>query len=249
MVQRRGVEVQARVGGVLVAVGAQRRLEVADPHVVAHDGEVVATERLARDRQVARRRGQRLRRVEALVDLPPPRAQARDQRAVARPRRAPQRAPDLPRRGGVDLHAQQVAPRLRKDLRQADGALELPVGRDVGPAGALEQDHRLERVGVDVRRFGSGLDERPVARGARGARMRAAGRLDVDDVRVPARGRRGERVLARGRVGERVVVRSGSGHEPPHARLAREEDDDGDDRERGDGDQRERAAEEGRHRA
>ena len=52
----------------------------------------------------------------------------------------------------VDLHLQQVAPRLGQDLREPDGALELRVGGRVGPAGALEHHERLECVRLDVAR-------------------------------------------------------------------------------------------------
>ena len=51
-------------------------------------------QRLLRDDEVARRRGERLDRVEALVDAAAARLQSRDERAVALGLRASQRAPD-----------------------------------------------------------------------------------------------------------------------------------------------------------
>jgi len=202
--QWRRVEVQLRVGDAVLAVAAQRGLQVADAHVVAHDGEVLALELLARDLQVARRRGQRLGRIEALVHLPPPRQQALHQSAVAAAKRTPQRAPDAPRGCRVDLHAEQAASGLREDLGQADSSLEARVGGRVRAPGALEQDDRLERVGLDPGRLRDGLDERPIARCPLSARTGAAGALRVDDVRVAARAGVLEIALARRRVGERI---------------------------------------------
>src|SRR5829696_9338657 len=53
-------------------VGANRLGEVADAHVVGGDGEVVATELRLSEREIAPRRGERLGRVEALVESPTP---------------------------------------------------------------------------------------------------------------------------------------------------------------------------------
>jgi hypothetical protein len=133
--------------------------------VVADDRQVVAAQLLARELQVPGGAGERLGRIEALVDHAAAGQQALDPRRVARPRGAPQRAPDPARGGGVDLHLQQVAAGLGEDLRQPDRALELRVGGGVGPPGALEQHDRLQRVGRHVGRLGGGLDERAVARG------------------------------------------------------------------------------------
>ena len=247
MVRGRGVEVQARVGDVVVAVVAQHALHVADAHVVADDREIGAAELLLGDREVARGRGERLDRVEALVDRAAALAQPGHERAVALGGGAPQRAPDAPRARGVDLHLQQVAAGLGEDLGQPDGALELRVGGRVGAPGALEQDDRLERVGLDVRGLRGGLDERPVARDALGAGAGAARRLGVDDVGVAAGGVGGEGLLATRGVGERVVVGAGAGGEARVAGLAAEERDHGDRRQDGDDDQHEHAAGEGSH--
>jgi hypothetical protein len=215
--------------------------------VVALHGEVGAAELLACDEQVAGRRGERLGRIEALVDAPPALAQALGQGGVALALGPPQRAPDPPRARRVDLHLQQVAAGLREDLREPDRALELGVGGGVRAAGALEQDQPLQRVGLDVGGLRGRLDERPVLRDALRAGPRPARRLGVDDVGVAARGGGGERVLAALGVGQRVVVDRGAGHERRAGRVVLEQHDDGDDRQDDDDEQHEHAANEGRH--
>ena len=78
MARRRGVEVQLGVRARTAAVGLDHALEVAHAHVVGDEREVLAAEALLGQREVARRPGERLGRVEALVD---PRAGAPHARA------------------------------------------------------------------------------------------------------------------------------------------------------------------------
>ena len=232
----RAVEEELRVGDVPVAVAAQRRLEVADAHVVGGDGEVVAAVEAAR----ARSRGsagplERLGRVEALVD--------RRRRAC---RRAAVRGgtPRSRRRVRRVLAAtstsqpQQAAARLGQDLRQADRAPKVVRGPGVGAPGGLEQDERLERRRVDVVAGGHAVDERPPAGGAPGGRGRAARALRVEDVAQPGGGARRERRPAGRRVRERLQaggaqlprdgrrgrrVAAAPGQQPGHERAQREE--------------------------
>jgi hypothetical protein len=65
----RGVEEELRVGNGLASVVVMKHvLEIADPHVVRHDGEVLAAEIAPGDGQVAHRGGERPGRVEARID-------------------------------------------------------------------------------------------------------------------------------------------------------------------------------------
>ena len=185
---RRRVEVELHVRRVLAPVRAKHVAEVADAHVVGDEPQILAAEVLGRDRQVARRAGQRLLGVEALVDpcagapqcLRPPRAAAP---------LGTLEAPRVALAGGrVDAHAEQVGARLGQDLRQSGGGLRAAGSACVGPAGALQEDERLERVGVDAREVGGALHERSPLRRPLGARGRAAGRQRVQEVAVPGRG-------------------------------------------------------------
>ena len=62
----------------------------------------------------------------------------------------------------VDPHAEQVHRRLGEDLRQARRRPRRRCSPSPRPAGALEEDHRLDEVGVDARLGGGRLDLRPV---------------------------------------------------------------------------------------
>ena len=126
VLQRRGVEVQPRVGDVVLAVGAQRVLQVADAHVVADDREIVAAELAAGEPQIARRRrpapwsGRSARR---------PRAAARaGARSAPCRRRAPRaaasarcaaRRPDRPSSAAGCGRSRRVSASARRRLRAA----------------------------------------------------------------------------------------------------------------------------------
>ena len=251
MAPRRRVEVHLRVRQVRVldqladlpgpGAGeiAQHALEVADAHVVGDEREVLAAEALAGERQVARRAGQRLRPVEALVDLRAGAPQLDRALIVAAPLGAREPPRDPLARGQVDLHAEQVLRGLGQDLRQPGRRLQAARGAGVRAAGALEEDEALERVGVDLGLGGRALDLRapacgPLRAGDRTARRERVERMAVAGGGAPLelRGTVGgprERVGQRRRVGLDLTRRRG--HER-HAfrRLvapAREQEDGG----------------------
>ena len=120
--QRARVEVQLRVGDDALPVGHERLLQVAHAHVVGDDGEVVAAELALGEVQVARRRLDRLGRVEALVDAPAGGLARLD--AVAAQDAAGQPLGRL----DVDVQAEQVLAGLGEDLGQARGGAQV-VGR------------------------------------------------------------------------------------------------------------------------
>ena len=133
--QRRGVEEELRVGDVRLAVGGERALHVADAHVVAGDGEVVAAQALAR-RSAGSARSRR---------SPWPGRSARRRGGAARRRAATCRAArdaagQALAAAHVDAHPEEVLAGLGEDLRQADRAVEVVRGLGVRPAGALEHD-------------------------------------------------------------------------------------------------------------
>ena len=182
MAQRARVEVQLRVGDDALPVGHERLLQVAHAHVVGDDGEVVAAELALGEVQVARRRLDRLGRVEALVDAPAHRL------ALAH---APA-AQDAARQalGGldVDVQAEQVLAGLGEDLGQARGRAQVVRRARVGPPGRLEHDDRLEHVGVEPVGAGDAVDDRPPVRGAPGRGHDAARALGEEHVAEAERG-------------------------------------------------------------
>ena len=182
VVQGRGVEEQLRVGDLVLPVVAEDVLQVADPHVVADDGEVVAAELALGEGEVAGGRAERGDGVEALVDRAPPRLQPGDDGVALTLLVAADGTPDAPRARRVDRHAEQVAAGLGEDLGESDGALELGVRGGVRAARALEEDHRLDRVGVEAGRPGD-RSRRPAGSGRRGAPSRG---------RRPGSARRGD---------------------------------------------------------
>jgi hypothetical protein len=204
MAQRRGVEEELRVGNVGLAVVGQRLLQVADAHVVAGDGQVVAPEALAREAQIARRGLQRLGRVEALVHAPALALACGHAASALDPTREPLAGLD------VDAQPEQAGSRLGEDLRQPGRALEVVGRARVGPSRALEQDDRLEDRRVQVGGPGHPVDERSPARGAEGGDDRPARALGVEHVAESGGGAPlellapvlvpGERVLGRVRV-------------------------------------------------
>ena len=117
--------------------------------MVGDEREIVAAEPGVREVQIAGCAGERLDRVEALVDRASlaPQREHREQAPApyaVDPRGQPCAA------GGVDLHAEQVAAGLGDDLRQADGARG--VARDrVLATGALEEHEPLGRSGSTLR--------------------------------------------------------------------------------------------------
>lgn len=198
MVDGRGVEVELRVRDVALAVGVERLLEVADPHVVAGDREVVAVQRPLGDAQVANRGGQGLGRVEPLVGRPARRLALGDLAAPGDPTREAGAARD------VDPHAEQMLARLGEDLRQAGRAVEVGRGLGVGPTRRLEEDDGLERVGRDPARLRGPLDERAKARDTPRRRDGAARALEVERLGEPGGGPALERRPLADLVGERV---------------------------------------------
>ena len=202
MADRRGVEEELGVGDLVRPIGLERALQVADAHVVALDRQVVAAEVALGELQVARRRLQRLARVEALVDTPPLGLQPRDPR---RRRRPPDPARDPLRRSDVDLQPQQVGRGLGEDLRQPDGRPQVVGGRDVRPATALQEDDRLQRVRILVGAGRDVLDRRPQPLHALRGRQHAARALGVEHVAEARGGASLEVGAAAGVVGERVA--------------------------------------------
>src|SRR5215211_6534307 len=86
-------------------------------HVVADEGQVLATQALAREAQVTARAGQRLARVKALVHPTAPCLEAPDPArvpAAGGPGDGPRETRALP---DVDLHVEQSGTRARQDLR------------------------------------------------------------------------------------------------------------------------------------
>src|SRR5918995_6998094 len=188
----RSVEEELRVARLVIAVGAEQGLQVADPHVVRDDGEVLAAKLVHGDLQVAAGRGKRLAGVEALVDvreaLPSP-------LRLARPAGAAEPANQALAALHVHLKPEQARRRLGEDLSDPPGPLEVVPPPRIGPAGALQQDHPLDQVGIDPGRGGSVLDAVPPAPHAlcRGDDPPRA--LHVHDVAVPGRGAPLELVL------------------------------------------------------
>ncbi len=238
MAQRRGVEEELDIGdGGAGAIGAQHVLEVADAHVVALGREILAPgERPPRGREVAPRRGQGGRGVKALIDA------ATLCRQLRRPPTLPSRRclSDLrcqaSARGLVDAQAKEVARRLAEDLREPGGCPRSRRRERVGPAGAFEEDDRLESVGVAAAGPRCGLDEWAQRRYSLGRGDHAAGALGVEHVRVAS----GRPLLVVGgasrRVGERV------GRSPAAGCAEERAGDGGDQRERRNGDEQGSAA-------
>ena len=112
--------------------------------MVGDDGEVVAAELALGEVQVARRRLDRLGRVEALVDAPAGGLARRDAAAA-------QDAAGQPLgRLDVDVQAEQVLAGLGEDLGQARGRAQVVGRARVGAPGRLEHDDRLEHAGVEL---------------------------------------------------------------------------------------------------
>jgi hypothetical protein len=203
-----GARVEVELGVRRLVAGAEaplQRLQVADAHVVGDDGELLrAAEGVLGDRQVARRPRERCARVEALVDPAAQRAQPPHAGGLA----AALGAGDLPRQAraalGVDAHAEQVLAGLGEDLRQAGGRLGV-AGAGVGEAGALQVDHRLDRVGVVARLAGDLLDQRAVAVDALGRGDGAPGHHRVQRMGEAGGGAALELLDPAGVVGERVL--------------------------------------------
>jgi hypothetical protein len=208
--QRRGVEVDLGVVEVLAAAERpQHALQVADAHVVGDERQLLGPHAALGQRQVAGRGGQGLDRVEALVDAPALAPQALDPGEPAAPQVAVYALGEAAAAWHVHAHAEQVLAGLGDDLGQARGALGAGRGERVLPPGALQEDERLQRVGVHVGLLGGGLDARPPALRALRARLRAAGREPVQDVARARRGARLQIVGARGVPGEGVRQRLG----------------------------------------
>ena len=203
MARRRRVEVDLRVGRPLGAVRAQHVLEVADAHVVGDERQVVAAQLLARDRQVAGAAGQRLDRVEALVDRAPLRAAAPAPSAAAR-------AGTPGRSGGSAARCARRRPASRAGCRRSRrGSASAPrrprcrpPSRPRAPRSRGTRAPRAgpARAGAARRR----LDLRAPARDALGGRRRAAGRARVEHVARAGRRALDERLLVVGVVGERI---------------------------------------------
>ena len=122
MVVGRGVEVQLRVRDRLAAVVVvQHVLQVADPHVVGLDREIRPPEVLLGDLEVANGRGERLARVEAVVDLGALALQAGDQRELPLSGRLVDLPGQLPAAREVDVHPEQRLAGLGQDLGQPRG--------------------------------------------------------------------------------------------------------------------------------
>ena len=188
-----GVEEELRVARVVVPVGAEHLLEVADAHVVRDHREVLAAELVLGELQVATRGRERLPRVEALVHPAP---LCPDAIGLARPARGREPPGEPLACAHVDLHVEQVRARLGEDLREPDGSLEVVARAGVRAAGALQQHHALDQIGIDAGVVCGLLDV--VAEGGHAARRgeHAARALRVHHVAVPGRGAPLELVLA-----------------------------------------------------
>ncbi len=185
------VEVELHVGHGAAPVRRQHALQVADPHVVAREGEVVASELLLGDLQVADGRSEGAGGHVARVGLGArdpqvaqllPRLQDEDQALLGLP--AGGLSGDLrdllrERIGEreVDLHAEELVARASDDLREPDGARGLAGGGGVRPARALQVDEGLEGVRIDrgIAARDGALDGRSPLGDALGGRKGAAG--------------------------------------------------------------------------
>ena len=221
VVRRRRVEVHAGVGRRVLAVGAEDPLQVADPHVVRDEGEVLAAELLARDRQVAGAARERLDRVEALVGPRPGAPQALRLGRVPGALRALDAAPEAAAARHVDPHPEQALAGLGEDLGEADRALEVP-GLRVRPARALEE-HETPPAGPGRRvRWPRPAPPAAATRATRAAvRRRAARRAGVEHVAGAGGGAAHEVRLARRLVGERDRARPPGPIPARSARAAR----------------------------
>ena len=107
----------------------------------------------------------------------------------------------------IDLHPEQVGGGRGDDLAEARGRLGRRTGGDVGAPGALEEDHRFERVRIDPVAPSGSLDlraelDRAARRGSDPSRA-----LGVDHVRGADRRAVLELLAAGLRPGERVRLR------------------------------------------
>ena len=174
---------RAALRDLLAAVGRDHVLQVADAHVVRDHRELLGSEPLFGDLQIARRARQGGLRVEALVDLGPFAAELLGELGLA----PVGGLGDLPRQRQaareVDLHPEQVGRGRRDDLREAGGRAGRAVGHHGRAARALQEDHRLEHVRVDAVLVGRRLDLVAPVGGALGGEDDAARALGVDHVR------------------------------------------------------------------
>ena len=148
-----------------------------------------------RQLQVARGAGQRLGRVEAVVDAPPRAVQRRRPRQVALAQR-PVHAGACSSRAAleVDLHPEQARSRSRPGSASARRRSRSPPGACASGRPALSRNTSASsRSGFTPGRLGRALDRRAEARDALGGDRRAARRARVEQVR---RARRGARARA-----------------------------------------------------
>ena len=199
VVVRGRVEVDTGVGRRLLAVGPQHALEVADPHVVGDEGEILALELLARDRQIAGAAGERLDRVEALVDHAPVRAQPLGLGEPAGAQRASDAASEAPAAVHLDPHARAGSAPSR---RGSASARRRPRGRrPVRPAARRSRGTRAPPAARAGRRR-----RRPPCRPAAATRRRAR----PSPPRRPASARRADGWCPRRRAGRARARRRGS---------------------------------------
>ena len=173
--------------------------------MVGDEREVLAAEALARQLEVARRAGQRLGGVEAVVDAPPRAVERRRPPQVALAQRPVQAARVAAAALDVDAACPSSDGRgLGQDLRQPGGALDPARRARVRPPGALEEDERLEPVRVHAGGLRGALDRPAVAQHALRGDRHAARRARVEEVR---RARRSP--AARGRPSALASTRTG----------------------------------------
>ena len=156
----RGVEVQLGVGHRLSAVVvAQHLLEVADAHVVGHDGEVLAPELLLGDLQIADGRRQRLAWVEAVVGSGQPGEQSGAPARARRRCRSRSSSRRLRARSMcIPSSERPVSARICVSPAAEDGSAPATTS---GRPGALDEHQRLDQRRIDAGAPRRGVDQRP----------------------------------------------------------------------------------------
>jgi hypothetical protein len=85
------------------------------------------------------------------------------------------------------VHPEEVRRRLGEDLRETGSVFDVVAGDDVRPTRALEEDDRLEEVGIEAAAFRRLVDEVAKSRGPPCGRDDASGALLEEDVTEPER--------------------------------------------------------------
>ena len=159
--------------------------QVADPHVVGDDGEVVPPESLPCGGEVADGARKSLLGIEPCVDRPPAFTQTLGLGHISASDGTgdPHRQP--PALVQIDVHSEEALPGLRQDLRQARRCDRIVPGDDVRTSTALEEHDRLDEIRLEAAVVHRVLDQRSEGVGALGCREDTARALRIERVAEP----------------------------------------------------------------